>query len=127
MTLDQAGLPAAGDQKPTCRQCSERPAQICDECRRACALKWFSGISRHPESMEQDDVACLVCEDGPASWCGLCWAQAVAEYRTTLREQTGRHIGRWPNYSDSRYSEELLLQGRRDAEEIARLKAELGR
>lgn len=81
-----------------CSRCGDAPVQVCDECRRACALKSFDAISRHPESMTTEDVACLVCEDGPASWCGICWAEAVAEQRTRLRDTGAREIGRWPDY-----------------------------
>lgn len=80
----------------TCQSCGA-PAQVCDECRRACALKWFSGISRHPEG----GTGCLVCEDGLPVWCGTCWAIKVQDYRDELREVTGRYIGHWPNYPDS--------------------------
>jgi hypothetical protein len=112
-----------------CHACGEQQVQVCDECRRACALKWFSGISRHPESIEAGDVVCLICEDGSAIWCGLCWAKAVAEQRKILREQSGRTIGLWPSYPDATYADEVLMQSQRElrhaAEEIARLKADL--
>lgn len=124
-TIDSTG--PSPKTPPMCRSCGEHRAQICDECRRASALKWFSGISRHPESIEKDDVVCLVCEDGPASWCGLCWATAVADYRKSLREETGRHIGLWPDYPDSKHADTLLQQTSRDAQEIARLRADLER
>lgn len=85
----------------TCFRCGELPAQVCDECRRACALKWFSGISRHPEVLREGEVACRVCEDGTATWCGRCWADAVSRYREELRTHIGREIGRWPDYPDT--------------------------
>ncbi len=81
----------------TCQQADcIAPALVCDECRRACALKWFGGISRHPES----GLGCLLCEDGPPSWCGDHFVWAVASYREQLRTETGRFIGHWPDYPD---------------------------
>ncbi len=85
-----------------CQAGCDRPAAICDECRRACALKFFSGISRHPESIGPGDVVCQLCEDGPASWCPDDWTAAVVAYRASLRTVTGRHIGRWPDYPELR-------------------------
>lgn len=82
----------------TCQGCKESMAVACDECRRALALKSFSGISRHPESIEPGDTPCHVCEDGPSSWCGECLVAQVAVYRRELREHAGRDIGRWPDY-----------------------------
>lgn len=83
--------PSGAETRSRCR-CG-RPAQVCDECRRAVALKSFMAISRHPES----GLGCEVCEDGPPVWCASCWVGQVVTYRRELRE-IGHDIGRWPDY-----------------------------
>jgi hypothetical protein len=71
-----------------CVRCSAR-ATVCAECMRATALMWFGGIARHPES----GADCKLCAQGPASYCGNCFVEEVASYRTALREAGNPVIG----------------------------------
>jgi hypothetical protein len=64
-----------------CLRCSA-PATVCSECMRATALMWFGGIARHPES----GTDCRLCEQGGATYCGNCFVDEVASYRTALVE-----------------------------------------
>lgn len=64
-----------------CVRCSA-PATVCTECMRASALMWFGGIARHPES----GTDCKLCAQGPATYCGNCFVDEVASYRSALRE-----------------------------------------
>jgi hypothetical protein len=68
--------------------CCPAAAVVCQECVRAIALKWFGAIARHPET----GTDCQLCEHGPALYCGQCFVDQVAEYRTMLR-QNGVTIG----------------------------------
>jgi hypothetical protein len=65
-----------------CRSCAERPAVVCDECRRALALLdhpgGFASIARHPEQ----GTDCRLCERGAAELCVECLCQAVLDARS---------------------------------------------
>lgn len=64
-----------------CVRCTAPPT-VCSECMRATALRWFGAVARHPES----GTDCRLCEHGPATYCGNCFVDEVASYRTALRE-----------------------------------------
>lgn len=76
-----------------CARCQTRRATVCDECRRALALRDFWTISRHPESLELGHEPCRMCSAGPPFWCGVCFIEAVASYREELR--ANREIPEW--------------------------------
>jgi hypothetical protein len=58
------------------------------ECVRAIALKWFDAIARHPET----GTDCVLCEQGDAVYCPVCFIDQVVSYRIVLR-QVGTRIG----------------------------------
>ena len=64
------------------------PAVVCPECVRAIALQWFGAIARHPET----GTDCVLCEHGPAVWCGHYFIGEVAGYRKVLLK-AGTRIG----------------------------------
>lgn len=66
-----------------CTRCMAKPAEVCHECVRALALKWFGAIARHPEA----GIDCRICEAGLPQFCGDCFVVEVAEYRALLRAQ----------------------------------------
>ena len=63
-------------------------ATVCQECVRAIALEWFGAVARHPET----GTGCLLCEQGPAVYCGHCFIEQVTSYRAVLRK-AGARIG----------------------------------
>jgi hypothetical protein len=71
-----------------CSRCQQKPAEVCHECVRALALKWFGAIARHPEA----DASCRMCEQGLPQYCGGCFIEEVSEYRALLRTN-GTWIG----------------------------------
>ena len=66
-----------------CARCVARPAEVCHECVRAIALKWFGAIARHPEAGSD----CRVCEAGLPQFCSQCFVAELTEYRALLRAQ----------------------------------------
>jgi hypothetical protein len=72
---------------PSCLSC-QTPPVVCAECVRALALQWFGAIARHPET----GTDCIMCEQGPAVWCGCCFVGQVADYRAVLLN-AGTRIG----------------------------------
>jgi hypothetical protein len=83
------------DRHQGCLGC-DAPAVVCRECVRAIALQWFGAVARHPDTGA--GIACRLCDQGPADYCGHCFVDQVAAYRTVLR-QAGTRIGEpasWP-------------------------------
>jgi hypothetical protein len=65
------------------------PATVCPECVRAIALQWFGAIARHPEAGSD----CWLCEHGHATYCGHCFIEEVASYRTAIRQSGNPVLG----------------------------------
>lgn len=81
-----------------CIACQQRPAVVCDECRRALALLdhpfGFSSIARHPEQ----GTDCRLCERGSAKLCVECLCQRVLDARG---QPDGPYAGPTPEQLDA--------------------------
>lgn len=87
-----------------------RPAQCCDECRRAIAIGYMGAIARHGDMAEPgESTDCRVCDDGVPVWCGSCWAEQVATYREQLRSGPGPYAQQVYRWDDPRFSGQTAL------------------